>query len=221
MGKKAHLSTKLQPNDVEKAVDQAAPDYALVMKTVLDSLEENTRYAVQVYLLTPHVPHGLSIFKFFHDLAERECALSSRPIEHLVSPSGLFRGTARLGIFAHYPTFRSKILEFGETSDDTNPCMCMLSKAGSDTDRDDIDQWEFWHRRESTRDRKRHETPWQSASPAEIEVQAEFTQRCLTLSRPRIVLLLGKHVENVFLQMVSAALTVSTVKTGGLSLCLV
>jgi hypothetical protein len=177
MGKNAYLFTELQLNDVEKAVDQATPDYALVVKMVLDLFDENTRHAVQVYLLTPHVPHGLSISKFFHDFAEKECALSGRPIEHLVSPSGLFRGIARLGIFAHYPTFRSKTLEFGEASDATNPCMRMLIKAGLDTGRDDIDQWELWHRRESTRDRKRHETPWQSASPAEIKVQAEFTQR--------------------------------------------
>jgi hypothetical protein len=221
MGKNAYLLTKLQLNNVAKAVDQATPHYALVMKIVLDLFDENTRHAVQVYLLTPHVPHGLSISKFFHDFAKKECALSGRPIAHLVSPSGLFRGTARLGIFAHYPTFRSKTLEFGETSDATNPCMRMLIKAGLDTGRDDIDQWELWHRRESTRDRKRHKIPWQSTSPAGIKVQAEFAQRCLTLSNPKIVLLLGIHVEEAFLQMVSAALTVSTVNAGGLSLYLI
>jgi hypothetical protein len=32
MGKNAYLLTKLQLNDVETAVDQATPDYALVMK---------------------------------------------------------------------------------------------------------------------------------------------------------------------------------------------
>ena len=137
---------------------------------------------MQAYLEKPQISHNISILKLFDDFAQKKCATSGRAGRELVSPFGRFCGTAKLGIFAHYPTFRSKFLENGETSDITNPCMRMLLRVGLDTGRNDIDQWELWHRRESTKDRKHHEAPWQSASLEEIELQTQFSKQCLDVS---------------------------------------
>ena len=86
------------------------------------------------------MPLKLTYTSCSHNFAKKECALSGRLIEHLVSTFGLFRGIAGLGKFARYSTLRSKTIEFWETSDAANPCMRMLIKAGWDVGRDDFYQ---------------------------------------------------------------------------------
>jgi len=75
--------------------------------------------------------------------------------------------------------------------------------------------------RESTKNRKRHEAPWQSASLDQIELQTQFSKQCLDVSKPKVVILLGKPVEQAFQRMKSAKSTISVVDAGGISIHLV
>ncbi|KAF3107652.1 hypothetical protein TWF102_007033 [Orbilia oligospora] len=149
---------------------------------------------VKNYLLQKPCPHRRSYYDSFQIFAVKEIELSGLPIAHLVRGSGAFDGTARLGIFGNYPTFRSDYLEAGECADPTNPCMRILPRKGLLPGTHGINMWDRWHQRESTALRRfleRDQDLWRGAPENVQALHRQFAVDSLILSNPKVVLAVG------------------------------
>ena len=74
--------------------------------------------------------HNRSFDQTFQLFSREESAASGLPKKHISRPSGLFNGSAKLTIVAHYPTFRVKNVNWGETADEGSPSIKLILDAG-------------------------------------------------------------------------------------------
>ncbi|ETN36932.1 uncharacterized protein HMPREF1541_07919 [Cyphellophora europaea CBS 101466] len=149
--------------------------------------------AVKAYLNVkrPDMSGGKTLADIWEPFAADEVALSGRPREHLVCPSGDFGEPLRLFVQWHYPTFNTKQLEYMHTADTTNPCTNMMLKVGVNPITQPLGWGERWHRRESTKDREQQPVPMSARPQAELDLADNFNTELLELANAKIVLLLG------------------------------
>lgn len=124
--------------------------------------------------------------------------MSGRPIAHLVKGSGTFAGSARLGVFGNYPTFRTSTPNNGECADPTNPCMRMLLRKGLVASPGDVDFWDRWSRRERTDTRHllpRNKDIWWNEADEVKQLHYDLASQSLALSNPLVVLAVGSPAQ--------------------------
>ena len=139
----------LEPVSNGAAVDTSTIKTQLALIAAAGHWDDHLRASLEINLLTVNDLHGLSIEDKFKRFSVKESTISGKLARHLVRPSGNFASQAKLGIFVHYPTWKTQHHSDGETSDATSSCVLMLLKKNLSPWDGEINQWELWHRRES------------------------------------------------------------------------
>lgn len=131
------------------------------------------------------------LIEAFQDFCEKEVALSARPVEDLVRPSGpLF---APVGLKLHYPTFSGTSLQDGEVANSSFACIRILASKGLTN----ACWYEAYFRREKFPERpagstgKRPPPPMKGYSAQLSACHLTFSLWC---EQQPIVLLFGEHV---------------------------
>jgi hypothetical protein len=140
--------------------------------------------------------------EMFSEFRRREAELSDWNPAYLVSPSG--SPSQPLHVKLNYPTFKTKNLEYGETADDTNPCMNLLMRKGLAASN------AFWYEanfRRQTPTKSRHQEVDTKLWSMEIkDAHSEFSRLCETRGK-KVLLLLGAPNRKDFNQRYDVAET--------------
>jgi hypothetical protein len=159
---------------------------------IRDDIEEFLRTSQDDYdrvtLATPDLERT-RLEKAFEAFRLAEVALSNRPIQELVKPSGVL--FAPLGLKLHYPTFSGTDLEDGEVANSTFACIRLLARKGLNN--------ACWYDQYCRREQFPQTSDGKQQPPPQTEYSAELSACLLEFSywceQQPVIILFGRHVQ--------------------------
>ena len=124
--------------------------------------------------------------RIYLEFENKEHLLSQRAQKHLVRPSG--HVSAPLAAMLHYPNFvcASEAVDFGETADDTNPCLLLLFKKGFNSE--NLFWFEYTFRRELSTGKRSHTKKY---SKDLLKCHTTFSNACETTCLAKVLVVFG------------------------------